>query len=267
MTYPFQMTIRLTLKDYLIMQMEKEIKETIVKCAELLKTLRTKLLELKTKEERTSKDIVCLYLLFAIEKNIFSVNILLRIKYNGYSEATYLKMPIGLLLRACCEYAITSTYLLQLKEEQLHQELRNRKAEYSFSLLERERVYIDNVNSVDKSFSDELASHLYELNLEDWFLDDLSITAADNDLKAIKPNKAERQDRNIGKSRQIAEMYRELQENNSYVEAIYAYYKYFSQYEHFSFEGFGDAFVPFDSDNVHIPSCIGWLNFWVMKSI
>lgn len=32
---------------------------------------------------------------------------------------------------------------------------------------------------------------------------------------------------------------------------LYAYYKYFSQYEHFSESGFGDAIADFSNDNVN----------------
>ena len=35
-----------------------------------------------------------------------------------------------------------------------------------------------------------------------------------------------------------------------------AYYKYFSQYEHFSEQGFGDNLAPFGDDNVSFPAAI-----------
>ena len=37
---------------------------------------------------------------------------------------------------------------------------------------------------------------------------------------------------------------------------LYHYYKYFSQYEHFSELGFGDVKASFGEDNIHMPSAI-----------
>lgn len=37
---------------------------------------------------------------------------------------------------------------------------------------------------------------------------------------------------------------------------VFQYYKYFSQYEHFSENGQGDILVPFCDDNVHFPSAM-----------
>jgi hypothetical protein len=50
-----------------------------------------------------------------------------------------------------------------------------------------------------------------------------------------------------------------LQNNPVFAELskrVYQYYRYFSQYEHFSENGQGDVLVPFGKDNVHFPSAM-----------
>lgn len=52
---------------------------------------------------------------------------------------------------------------------------------------------------------------------------------------------------------------------SEYVKNIFGYYKYYSQYEHFSESGFGNAIAPNDSDNVDMTKAIARLSEAITK--
>lgn len=65
--------------------------------------------------------------------------------------------------------------------------------------------------------------------------------------------------RRVGKTFLVNEFFQNKKTNTKHgciVNRLNAYYRYFSQYEHFSEQGYGDSIAPFGSDNVSFPLAI-----------
>lgn len=236
------------------MAVYQEIKNTATECIKLDRLLKSIIREF-IKDSNSDKIKNSVSILIAIERNIMAIIILLSCNYKKQNIGKSFKMPIGLLLRSCCINIITLAYLVTLDDDIFQQVINNLDAKYAFSMLERKEVYVDQVKSVGIDLDNFVIEHLYELNLEDRYIENLSI-AYDNDAKDLKvkiPNKAEKAERGIREPASFTNMYKEVKAKWPIAETVYSYYKYFSQYEHFSSLGFGDAFAELDSDNIYLP--------------
>ena len=86
------------------------------------------------------------------------------------------------------------------------------------------------------------------LQLEDNFCKYLSFTETTNEYTNIAMWNVKK-----GKAitiKRIVEVLRNNQYTAEVSRRLYAYYKYFSQYEHFSESGYGDTLADFDKDNI-----------------
>ena len=97
--------------------------------------------------------------------------------------------------------------------------------------------------------------------MEDNFLGDLTIEATDDDVMVVSKSRKMLGDEGFQntKSRQIKEQYAylcEFEELKPTVEKLFNYYKYFSQYEHFSERSEGDVLQDTTGDNIHLPSSL-----------
>lgn len=171
------------------------------------------------------------------------------------------KLSLGLILRCTFIDCILALYLLKVDKQRAVEELDLKNIEYANSMLERKEVYRDQVKSVSAQFDDSMIDNLWELTMEDNFLGDLTIEATDDDVRVVSKSRKMLGDEGFQntKSRQIKEQYAylcEFEELKPTVEKLFNYYKYFSQYEHFSERSEGDVLQDTAGDNIHLPSSL-----------
>lgn len=132
--------------------------------------------------------------------------------------------------------------------------------DYTKALLAQFEVYRDKISFVN--FSEELAEQMYTLSIEDNFLHYLDIN--DKYMEVVPDN-----ERHMWKARNHKEylpdgtnedlnmknMAKTLSDDNQL-----GFYKYFSQWEHFSENGAGDILANFGEDNIKIPTTFGHIN-------
>lgn len=228
----------------------------------------------KENQERVLKD--TLLLLFRIYSNLFSALLLTSAAYKK-GKGTFFQLPIGIVLRCTFTDCIFALYILSVDKERADEELDLRSIEYANSLLERREVYRDQVKSVGINYGDDFIDHMWELTLEDNFLHLLTLTFDENkvDLEVVKRSKDQLKDAGFSKLKSVG-----TKEQKDYligqngmekvVTRLYHYYKYFSQYEHFSEEGQGDVLVSSEedgNDNIHLPSAIRALSDGVEEMV
>ena len=156
-----------------------------------------------------------------------------------------------------------------------YEELDLRTIEYANSILERKEVYRDQVKSTGKILDDAFIDHLWELTLEDNFLGLLTLDDNQEELTVIKQSKGQLKDagfskQNSIKTKDIVDFLVAIPELESVAMRLYHYFKYFSQYEHFSENGQGDVLASMEkdgNDNIHLPSAIRALSVGVEEVI
>lgn len=141
-----------------------------------------------------------------------------------------------------------------------------RRIEYANSMLERKEVYRDQVKSTEMILDDDFIDHLWELTMEDNFLGLLTLDDNLEELTISKRSKQELKDEGFLKvhsikTKDIVTFLAEIPELKKVATRLFHYYKYFSQYEHFSENGQGDVLVSSEKNgNIHLPSAIRALN-------
>ena len=204
-----------------------------------------------------------LLLLYRIFSNLYSAFLLTMIALKK-GKVSFYQLPIGLLLRCTFTDCLFAIYIQRVGEEKAHEELELRTIEYANSMLERKEVYRDQVKSTGKLFDDAFIDHMWELTMEDNFLGLLTLDDNLEDLAVVKQSKEQLKEAGFSKVKSIGT--KELKdfligfpEIEEVVTRLYQYYKYFSQYEHFSENGQGDVLVTAEedgNDNIHLPSAI-----------
>lgn len=192
-----------------------------------------------------------------VQCNLMAVSILASFSFK--KDSIYLKFPVGLLLRSCLMDTIYALYLHGMKAKEAEEEIEVLNKDYVKSLEERFDVYKDKVPDI--SLSAEETRSFYDLGCEDTFIQYLTYEMDGEKLKtkAVK-NKDLRtaHDARPG-NLNIAGMVDYVTTNTKHgcvVNRLNAYYRYFSQYEHFSEQGYGDSLAPFGDDNVSFPLAI-----------
>ena len=206
---------------------------------------------------------VKLLLLYRIFSNLYSAFLLTMIAWKK-GKISFYQLPIGLLLRCTFTDCLFAIYIQRVGKEKAHEELELRTIEYANSMLERKEVYRDQVKSTGKLFDDAFIDHMWELTMEDNFLGLLTLDDNLEDLAVVKQSKEQLKEAGFSKVKSIGT--KELKdfligfpEIEEVVTRLYQYYKYFSQYEHFSENGQGDVLVTAEedgNDNIHLPSAI-----------
>ena len=206
---------------------------------------------------------VKLLLLYRIFSNLYSAFLLTMIALKK-GKVSFYQLPIGLLLRCTFTDCLFAIYIQRVGKEKAHEELELRTIEYANSMLERKEVYRDQVKSTGKLFDDAFIDHMWELTMEDNFLGLLTLDDNLEDLAVVKQSKEQLKEAGFSKVKSIGT--KELKdfligfpEIEEVVTRLYQYYKYFSQYEHFSENGQGDVLVTAEedgNDNIHLPSAI-----------
>lgn len=200
-----------------------------------------------------------LNLLYRINCNIVTVMMI-----SGWSQrhdnTVFLKLPMGVLLRTVLTDIIHAMFFSAISEAEAEKELELLRMGYAYSLLDRDEVYKDKVKHVSPNMDDSMLNRLYYGQLEDNYLDFFDYDEKEG-FWIRKLNKSERKERGLERltTSTMEGKFSILQNDLTFAELskrVYQYYKYFSQYEHFSENGQGDILVPFGEDNVHFPSAM-----------
>ncbi len=131
-------------------------------------------------------------------------------------------------------------------------------------MLERKEVYIDQLKNTRQIFDGVFIDHLWELTMEDKFLGLLTLDDNLEELTIKKQSKQQLKDKGFSRvksitTKDVANFLIRIPELEKVATRLYHYYKYFSQYEHFSESGQGDILASLEkdgNDNIHLPSAI-----------
>ena len=242
--------------------MTTEIKELFVEELTLLKKIQEYVKEHSQGElERVEK--VKLLLLYRIYSNLYS-SLLLTAQVLKTGKISFYQLPIGLLLRCCFTDCLFALYIQHADKKRVYEELELRTIEYANSMLERKEVYRDQVKSTGIIYDDDFIDHLWELTMEDNFLGLLTL---DNNLEKLtvrKQSNCQLKDGGFSKTKSVrtkdvVEFLNSIPDLEKVPTRLFHYYKYFSQYEHFSENGQGDVLASsekYGNDNIHLPSAI-----------
>lgn len=192
-----------------------------------------------------------------VQCNLTVVSILARLSYK--KDSLYLKFPVGLLLRSCLMDTIYALYLHDMKAKEAEEEIEVLNKDYVKSLEGRFDVYKDKVSNI--GLPEEEIKNFYDLGFEDTFIHYLTYELDGEKLKtnAVKSKDFRTLHKSWPENITIAGMVEYVKTKPKQVDIVNrlnAYYKYFSQYEHFSEQGYGDILVPFGDDNASFPSAI-----------
>lgn len=228
--------------------------KTIARSSSLISNnLRDKMMAFGSASNKTHKELAVMNLVRRVECNLRAVLSLsaLALKSNG---SVYFKLPVGLLLRSCFSDCLMGLYLQQLSEDGVQNMLNDLSKEYTKSLFDRFEVYKDKVSI---PFDDELFQKLYIGQLKDHFLGYLELDETftlENNKPIYQMWRTQAYNRHMTKG-----MKDNLTTDSALspiVNRLYSYFKYFSQYEHFSEPGYGDALADFGDDNVSFPQAL-----------
>jgi len=220
------------------------------------------------KQERVEK--VKRLLLYRIYSNLYS-SLLLTAQVLKTGKISFFQLPIGLLLRCCFTDCLFTLYIQRAGKKRAYEELNLRTIEYANSMLERQEVYRDQVKSTGKILDDVFIDHLWELTMEDSFLEQLTFDDNLEELTVIKQSKQQLKYEGFSRvksvmTKDVANFLIRIPELEKVATRLYHYYKYFSQYEHFSENGQGDVLAALEkdgNDNIHLPSAIKSLSVGV----
>lgn len=220
--------------------------------AQLCYDLRGKLLEYCKVEDKQKRDLLMMDLVRRNECNLFAV--LTLIKASLKNGTTYLKLPVGLLLRSCFADCIMGLYVSLLSKEDAEQFSQTLTEEYVASLFSRAEVYKDKVRDI-LPYEDDILEGWYTMQIEDHYMHYLAPNPDETNMNLCTIWKVEK----TGKHVTLDKMVKAIKKNDELKglgTQLYAYYKYFSQYEHFSEAAHGDALVDFGMDNVSYEKAI-----------
>lgn len=205
-------------------------------------------------------------LFYRLLRNLRAVYILSQVSINQGGD-TFLKLPVGLLIRNCLLDCINGLYISRNGEEHCNDYIGLNNAKYVRSLFEQYEVYRDKVSHI---FDDLTTRNAFILAIEDTYISELKIRN-DNEsnnkisnIEIFRPKNGTEIKKEYGKCNdRIKDLVDNLREDDRVGESIgtlYAYYKYFSQYEHFSQRGDGDSLSDFGEDNIKFEKVFDHIN-------
>lgn len=232
------------------------IQQTIPTC----KMLRQKMLDYCDVPDKSHLFNVLMDLIRRTECNLYSSAILARESLK-MGSSTYYKLPLGLLVRNCTIDCILALYLSSIPEAEAEEEIAIMNKDYVKALYDQKPVYIDRLKN---SGIDPGLATWYESLIEDNFNRYLKINIDENAF-SFSPlsNKEIRKASAISGSLTIDKQFKYLKEHSDVSELseqVYGYYKYLSQYQHFSENSYGDMLAPYFQDNVSFPGAIKSIN-------
>ena len=250
-----------------------EIKELCVEELALLKQIKGFFTELQKKNPGRVENVV-LFVLYRIFANIHSSWILTSVAYKA-GKVSFFQLPIGILLRCAFTACLFALYIQRVNNKRAVEELDLRTFEYANSLLERKEVYRDQVKSTWMGEDNDLIDNFWEMSMEDNFIHLLTFDENKKGLAVTKRSKEQMKDAGFSKTKSVGTKEQKdfLVQQEGLEELatrLFHYYKYFSQYEHFSENGQGDILASSEengNDNVHFPSAIHALSAGVEEVI
>jgi len=241
---------------------QTEIKDLYTEELQLLKEIQSYgKKQLHEDLDRVKK--VTLLLLYRIYSNLYSALLLTDAAYKK-GKLAFFQLPIGIILRCCFSDTLFALYIQRVDKKRADEELDLRTIEYANSMFERKEVYRDQVKSTGAKYDDDLIDYIWELTMEDNFLGLLTLDDNLEDLKVVKQSKDQLKKEGFSKAKSIltkdlVEFFVKIPELEPVVTKLYHYFKYLSQYEHFSENGQGDVLASLEeygNDNIHWPSAI-----------
>ena len=191
---------------------------------------RKAILEYCAVEEKTNRTNVLMEFVRRIECNSSAIRTLVEASIKNSSKP-YFKLSIGLLVRSCLIDSILSLYLSSLDEDATNEIINDFNQDYVKAMPDRYEVYSDRCAITD--FGDDLLKHMYGLQIEDTYPDYI-------DWRSFHVDDSSRNGFFKIKSSSrfsIATAHKRLKEDDRYSalsRKLYAYYREYSQYEHFS---------------------------------
>jgi hypothetical protein len=191
-------------------------------------------------DNRDNRSDVLMDFVRRIETNTSAIRELVTVSIEQNNSSQYYKLPMGLLLRSCLMDSLQGLYISSLSVNAADEMITQFDQDYVRSLPSRYEVYSD--RSRLKDLGDVILRLSYGLQIEDHFPRYVDYSSVyDGYFQIKKPSKAQT----------IRAMYQDLQQQSCYKDLsryLYAYFKTYSQYEHFSLMGLGDSLVPFDEE-------------------
>lgn len=211
----------------------------------------------------SKKERLLLDILMRQCSNLSAIAVLTKVSV-GMGNSILFKLPIGLILRNCYMDCLFGLYLSSVTEADAMEISEVLHIDYAKALFDEFEVYRDKVGGI-LPFNDEMLEGIYTMNLEDNFLwayepnknyDQIKscgerfLWKARNkkEVRSLVPENEVKNELNI---KIVFETLKRIPQYSECAKNLYAYYKYFSQYEHFSESGFGDAIADFSNDNVN----------------
>ena len=206
---------------------------------------RKAILEYCKVEGKSNRNNVLMEFVRRIESNSTAIRTLVETSIKKDSKS-YLKLPIGLLIRSCLIDSIVGLYLSAVDDKAASDIISDFNQDYVRSMPDRYEVYSDRCAA--SKLDDSLLKHMYGLQIEDNYPNyiDWSSYHRDESLRSgfFKVQSSSRLT--------IAKAYKFLKEDTRYssvAKKLYAYYREYSQYEHFSVYAHGSYISSYDDDN------------------
>lgn len=217
--------------------------------------------------EMNRKSVLLISLLSRCLINLTSIAILTKniVESKG---ALNLKLSIGIILRNCYMDMLLALYLCDKDDNNIEEIAEVLNADYVNALFEEFEVYRDKVSAL--GFDDDMIEHMYAMAIEDSYFHYLEPrerivevkpgeeryiwkVAPKNQFRTLIPKEKAKLELTL---KAIWEDLNSKKIYSNYANSLYAYYKYFSQYEHFSEAGYGNTIASSEDDNIDMVKAV-----------
>ncbi|MDE6272182.1 MAG: hypothetical protein K2M31_04155 [Muribaculaceae bacterium] len=227
---------------------------------------------LKMHSKRDDRIGIIISIIYRIIRNIRAV-LLLSAESAKKEDSIFMKLPVGILIRNCIMDGILAMHIANNNDQVCKNLMALSNRNYLNALFEEFEVYRDKLGD---DFDEVTSEHMYTMAIEDTYLNELQWNEGNKKIEPLN-------ERNIWKATNYRDIYEGCKKadidlknimdflcndnkTRECVKNLYAYYKYFSQYEHFSQRGDGDSLADFGFDNIrfekaiiHLQECIKFL--------
>lgn len=241
-------------------------REIIVKSITIFKAHLKNLQVFIKKSDKNRKNIVLFLLSRRIITNIRAIAELAGVSYKNDGTLLF-KLPVGLLLRNCLTDSITGLYLIKQDNVTFEHIMEKLNHDYTRALFEELEVYRDKLST---NFDNGVLEQIYTSSISDTFYQYLDINEKQKEEGTIYErsvwnveSQEEYMPKGINGNTQMANMARTLSKDIQFgdcAKSLYAYYKYYSQWEHFSENGTGDILANFGEDNIKMSMTFSHIN-------
>lgn len=205
---------------------------------------RKTILEYCKVESKSNRNNVLMEFVRRIESNSTAIRTFVEVSIKNDNKS-YLKLPIGLLVRSCLIDSILGLYLSAVDDKAASDIISDFNQDYVRSMPDRYEVYSDRCAATN--VDDCLLRHMYGLQIEDIYPNHIDWSSYHRDESSrsgfFKIQSSSRLT--------IAKAYKFLKEDTRHsllAKKLYAYYREYSQYEHFSVFAHGSYTASYDDD-------------------